>query len=93
MIAGNLKQCKKAASFILKLRKIVSKQTINEELTSHSYSVLCSRISEALGKAGICISDIEGLNEAFNGIPPVFEGQYKQEKGKDLLYHVSLPGK
>ena len=91
-------QQKQAASFLLKLKEVctVSERTIREviagyeTLSSYSLSVVRARLSEVLGEAGICMSDIKGLDEVFNDVPCVFDGletTYRQEKYFSEVFH------
>lgn len=84
-------QQKEAATFLLKLKEVcnVSERTVTEVITgcrnlyTHSLAVVKASVKESLGNAGICFSDIEGLNEAFTHVPDVFQGldtTYMQEK-------------
>lgn len=80
-----------AATFLLKLKEVchVSERTVDEvisgyqHLSTHSLRFVKASVREALGKAGICFSDVNGLEEAFSSIPNLFESletTYKQEK-------------
>ena len=67
----------------------VSERTVAEVITgsrslfTHSLGVVKASVKSTLGNAGICFSNIEGLDEVFMNVPDVFEGletTYKQEK-------------
>ena len=52
-------------------------------LLAHSLSTVKASVRDVLGSAGINFSEVEGLDEAFQNVPDVFQGletAYKQEK-------------
>ena len=84
-------QQKEAATFLLKLKEVcnVSERTIGDIITgcrslvANSLAVVKASVKDSLGNAGMSISDIDGLNEAFTNVPDVFQGletTYMQDK-------------
>lgn len=84
-------QQRRAAKFVLKLKEVcnVSERTVGEVVTgyrsllSHSIATVKASVKDSLGGAGLMISDIQGLEEAFSDTPDVFQGletTYLQEK-------------
>ena len=82
---------REAAKFLLKLKEIcrVSERTINVVITGyrhlfgHSLRVVKAGVKDSLGNAGVNMSDIDGLEDAFAEVPDVFQGlhtSYLQEK-------------
>ena len=64
-------------------------------LFAHSLRVVKAGVKDALGNAGMNMSDINGLEEAFADVPDVFKGlhsSYLQEKyfRDHFNLHVSM---
>ena len=94
---------REAAKFLLKLKEIcrVSEHTVNEVVTgyrrlfAHSLRIVKASVKDSLGNAGVNMSDINGLEEAFADVPDVFKGlhtSYLQEKyfRDHFNLHVSI---
>lgn len=90
-----------AAKYLLKLKEVcnVSERTVSEvikgyrHLFGHSLRVVKATVKDSLGEAGIHMSDIKGLEEAFVDVPDVFEGlgtTYMQEKYFRDYFHVQV---
>ena len=94
-------QQREAAKFLLKLKEVcnVSERTVAEVVTgyrhlfAHSLRVIKATVKDSLGTAGVSMSDVEGLEEAFIDVPDVFEGlqtTYLQEKYFRDNFHLQV---